>query len=222
MAGSEAVLGIRDALHLADWRRQVAEVYAQVRSAPTPADGWEHWRRERDRLFLQHEQSPLPAHMRTADRLPRYFPYDSSRRVLAVVEECQPEPVQLPPSSGEPVPAHRVGTARFDIGGQACSLALYWLDEYSGGLFVSFRDATSGVETYGSGRYIIDSAKGADLGTDGDRLVLDFNFSYQPSCSYADSWSCPLPPRDNWLSVAVRAGERLVEVAAFRDISPAA
>jgi uncharacterized protein (DUF1684 family) len=87
---------------------------------------------------------------------------------------------------------------------------MFWLLDYSGGFFLSFRDATCGDETYGAGRYLLDTAKGADLGTDENgRVVLDFNFAYQPSCSYDPRWSCPLPPRENWLTMPIRAGERL-------------
>ena len=90
-------------------------------------------------------------------------------------------------------------------------LALYWMEGYAGGLFVPFRDATNGTETYGAGRYLLDAAKSADLG--GDRLrrtlVCDFNFSYQPSCAFDPQWACPLAPPENRLDLAVRAGERI-------------
>lgn len=93
---------------------------------------------------------------------------------------------------------------------EAITLDLYWLDAYGGGLFVPFADATSGNESYGAGRYVLDTIKGADLGTTTDgRLVLDLNFAYQPSCSYDARWTCPLAPPANRLGVAVRAGERL-------------
>ena len=92
---------------------------------------------------------------------------------------------------------------------RAPRLALHWLEGYGGGLFLSFRDATSGRETYGACRYLLDTVKGADLGIDGERLVLDFNFAYQPSCSYDPAWACPLAPPDNRLAVPVLAGERL-------------
>jgi uncharacterized protein (DUF1684 family) len=85
---------------------------------------------------------------------------------------------------------------------------MFWLLDYAGGFFLSFRDATCGTETYGAGRYVLDTAKGADLGTDGGRVILDFNFAYQPSCSYDPQWSCPLPPRENWLTIPIRGGER--------------
>jgi uncharacterized protein (DUF1684 family) len=103
----------------------------------------------------------------------------------------------------------RFGQARFELAGAACSLDLYWLEAYGGGLFLPFADATSGGETYGAGRYLLDTVKGADLGMDGAQLVLDFNFAYNPSCAYDPRWVCPLTPPENRLAVPVRAGERL-------------
>ena len=86
----------------------------------------------------------------------------------------------------------------------------FWLDAYGGGLFVPFRDATCGAETYGGGRYLLDTAKAADLGADGaGNLILDFNFAYDPACAWDAAWACPLAPPGNRLEVAVRAGERL-------------
>lgn len=201
-------LELRQALEVADWRRRVAELYAAARSAADPATGWLRWRAGREALFAAHPQSPLPGNRRTAAHLPQYFPYDPALRVLATVEPMRAEPITLPSSSETALDAARVGWADFALGEHGHRLTLYWLNDYAGGLFVSFRDTTSGVETYGGGRYVLDTAKGADLGMDGDRLVLDFNFAYPPSCSYDERWSCPLPPRENWLTVAVRAGER--------------
>ena len=72
-----------------------------------------------------------------------------------------------------------------------------------------FRDATAGTSSYGAGRYLLDTAKGADLGVDGNRLVLDFNFAYHPSCRYDARWQCPLAPPENIVSAAIEAGEKL-------------
>ena len=94
------------------------------------------------------------------------------------------------------------------MGGEPQALELYWLEGYGGGLYLPFADATSGDETYGAGRYLLDTIKGADLGLEHDRLVLDFNFAYNPSCAYDPRWVCPLAPPANRLAVAVRAGER--------------
>ena len=196
------------ALELADWRRQVATMYADVRAARTPEAGWHLWRERRERLFLEHPQSPLPPADRSPAHAPQYFDYDPALRVLAAVEPMQAEDVVLPASQPEDFRATKIGSARFQLHDAECALGVYWLVGYSRGIFVSFRDATSGAETYGAGRYLLDTAKSADLGTDGGRLVLNFNFAYQPSCSYDPMWSCPLAPRENWLIAEVRAGER--------------
>ena len=101
------------------------------------------------------------------------------------------------------IPFVRFGRVDLPIG----TLEVLWLEEYSGGVFLPFRDATSGQTTYGGGRYLLDTAKGADLGSRGDELVLDFNFAYHPSCKYDPQWVCPLAPLGNRLQVAVDAGE---------------
>ena len=103
----------------------------------------------------------------------------------------------------------RFGYARFSLKARKLSLELYWIQGYGGGIFLPFRDATSAVSTYGAGRYLIDTVKGADLGGQGDRLLLDFNFAYNPSCAYDPRWVCPLAPPANRLDVAVAAGERI-------------
>ena len=86
---------------------------------------------------------------------------------------------------------------------------MWWLDQYGGGLFLPLRDATAGDASYGGGRYLLDTAKGADLGADGEGLVIDLNFLYHPSCRYDVRWVCPLAPPGNTIDVPVRAGERL-------------
>lgn len=95
-------------------------------------------------------------------------------------------------------------------------LAVYWIDAYGGGLFLPFRDATAGRESYGAGRYLLDTIKGSDLGGDAERgmLLLDFNMAYPPSCAYDPRWACPLAPPDTFLSLPVPAGERLYKPAA--------
>ncbi|MDA0256988.1 MAG: DUF1684 domain-containing protein, partial [Chloroflexi bacterium] len=97
--------------------------------------------------------------------------------------------------------------ARFEAAGVSCALTLYWLDGYAGGVFLAFRDATNGVESYGGGRYLLDSAKSADLGAVEGRTVLDFNYAYHPSCVHDARWSCPLAPPENRLPLPIPAGE---------------
>jgi len=208
-----ATIDVATALEVADWRRQTAEIYARTRETDDPLDAWHRWQDDRRRMFTTHPQSPIPAGERDSAHAPAYFPYDPSRRVLATVVPHDVESFALPGSTDEQLTALRFGTALFELDGAPCSLAMFWLRDYAGGIFVSFRDATSGSETYGAGRYLLDTAKGADLGMEDGRLVLDSNFAYQPSCSYDPRWSCPLPPRENWLPIPIAAGERLSEAA---------
>ena len=123
--------------------------------------------------------------------------------------EERPGAEDLPASGGLGMPLTRIGRVSFSIGQTAVTLGVYWFEDYAGGIFIPFRDATSGQETYGAGRYLWDSAKGADLGVAGNRLVLDFNYAYHPSCVYDRRWNCPLAPAENRLPIAIRAGERL-------------
>lgn len=119
--------------------------------------------------------------------------------------------LKLPISTGQPLGFERVGRLEVPFEGRPRRLTLFWLPEYSGGFFLPFRDGTNGHETYGGGRYLLDTAKGADLGGDPSRstIVVDFNFAYQPSCAFDPRWSCPLAPPENRLDIEVRAGERI-------------
>lgn len=86
---------------------------------------------------------------------------------------------------------------------------VWWMQQYAGGVFVPLRDATSGDTSYGGGRYLLDTAKGADLGTHAGRLIVDLNFLYHPSCRYNADWQCPLAPAGNTIGHPVAGGERL-------------
>ena len=199
---------MHERLALADWRRRVAELYEEVRETPDPARAWERWRAVRNDLFRGHPQSPLPEAEREAFPGLPFFDYDPALRVLAKVVEKESEHYEIETSGDGTYGFSRFAEARFEIGGVPAALELYWLDGYVGGVFVPFRDATGGKETYGAGRYLLDTGKGADLGMQGERLVLDFNFAYNPSCAYDPQWVCPLAPPRNRLDVAIRAGER--------------
>jgi uncharacterized protein (DUF1684 family) len=195
-----------DELDLLDWKRRVFALYAAVRAEPDAARATAGWRAGRDELFASHPQSPLPDRAGFSG-LP-YFPFDPAARVTADVGPAERRRFEVEASAGEPMAFVRFAVARFTLGGTDCELELYWLDAYGGGVFVPFADATSGAETYGAGRYLLDTVKGADLGTEDGRLVLDFNLAYNPSCSYDPRWACPLPPPANRLPLPVRAGER--------------
>jgi uncharacterized protein (DUF1684 family) len=225
-----------DRLQLADWRRRVSDLYASVRAEAEddPEAAWEVWREEREQLFRKHSQSPVPAADRRAFRA-HHWPYDDRLRFEVVLEPgaapapIEPAPVAgttagfggfagfggltlaLPISTGGEESFTRIGRLSIPFRGGTRTLGAYWMAGYAGGLFVPFRDATNGTETYGAGRYLLDTAKSADLGagTAPDSLILDFNFAFHPSCAFDPKWSCPLAPPENRLDIRIEAGERL-------------
>lgn len=195
-------------ISLVDWRRRVFDLYRQVRDTDAPRSAWERWRRERDELFRIHEQSPLPAANRASFDGVGYFDYDPSYRVVGSVTDLPTKRYNIQTSGEGTFSFTRFGGVAFTLGGAECRLELYWLEGYGGGIFLPFKDSTSGHDTYGGGRYLLDTVKGADLGTEGADLVLDFNFAYNPSCSYDPQWLCPLSPPENRLEIAIESGER--------------
>ena len=183
-------------------------LYAEVRESADPETAWALWRSVRDELFASHPQSPIPAEHRDGfDGLP-YFDYDPAARILAQVSPAENRRYEIGTSGDGAYAFTRFGTAAFELGGEQQALELYWLEGYGGGVFLPVADATSGSATYGAGRYVLDTVKGADLGSIDGRLVVDFNFAYNPSCSYDPAWVCPLATPANRLAVAIEAGER--------------
>src|SRR6476646_10363335 len=179
---------VADTLAMLDWKRRVFSLYAAVR-ALEPAAGWALWRETRDELFRSHPQSPLPADRRAAFDGLEYWPYDPQARVLADLEDVDAAPAPIETSGPEPMLFQPFARASFELRGERLSLEVSWLAAYGGGAF------------------LLDTVKVADLGEDGGRLVLDFNFAYNPSCAYDPGWVCPLAPPANRLAVAVEAGE---------------
>jgi uncharacterized protein (DUF1684 family) len=198
-----------DELDLLDWKRRVFSLYADVRAAAEPDQAWRRWRAARDELFEAHPQSPLPAARREAFGGLPYFDYDPALRALADLSPASGDRLAIGSSGDEAILFRHFATARFELGGETLELGVYWLEAYGGGVFLPFADSTRGWETYGGGRYLLDTVKGADLGLQDGRLVLDFNFAYNPSCAYDPRWVCPLTPPQNRLEVPVRGGERI-------------
>jgi uncharacterized protein len=213
-------------LDLADWRRAVAALYTDVRrlAASDPAAALVHWREARETLYREHPQSPVLAGERATFQA-RHFEHDPALRFEVRVDEpagAGPTAppglgalggmsIELPVSVGGAMSFRRIGTVEVPFAEGARRLDLYWMAGYAGGLFLPFRDATNGTETYGAGRYLLDSAKSADLGPGRapGTLVLDFNFAYQPSCAFDPKYACPLAPPANRLDLPIRAGERI-------------
>ena len=194
---------VQETFELLDWKRRVFALYAEIRASSDPEAAWNLWRSTRDELFRTHPQSPQPGYSGL-----EYYDYDPAARVFAELEDVDAAPTAIETSGPEPMLFTPFARAHFELHGERLTLEVDWLATYGGGVFLSFRDATSGRETYGGGRYLLDTVKGADLGEDDGRLVLDFNFAYNPSCAYDPSWVCPLAPPANRLAIAVEAGER--------------
>lgn len=202
--------GADEVVALADWRRRVAELYATVRHVRVddPREAHERWRRGRDHLFATHPQSPLTGDGRRRFAGLPIAPYDEAFAVAAPLRgDVAHERFPVGTSGGGTIDFVRVGRVDLPWG----RLDVYWLDGYGGGLFLPFRDATAGAGTYGGGRYLLDTVKGADLGTRDGALILDFNFAYHPSCAYNAAWSCPLAPPGNRLAAALPVGEQLLD-----------
>ena len=194
-------------LDLLDWRRRVADLYAQVRAvaASDPPGALARFREGRDELFGSHPESPIPEADRVGFAGLPWWPYDPAWRFEASVQPRPAERLTVHSGTGEAFTLVRLGAVETPVG----PLDVHWIDVYGGGLFLPFADATNGRDTYGGGRYLLDTVKGADLGGTRTTLVLDFNFAYHPSCAYDPRWSCPLAPPGNRLGGPVEAGERL-------------
>lgn len=206
-------------LDLYDFRQRVAELYrarnVALREGASPARVWDEFRRGRDDLFAQHPQSALDEEQREGFQGLDYFPYNHDARVHGIITpEIEPEHSSIGTSGEEAMPMVRVGRVRFELGGEAYVLSMYWIDVYGGGLFLPFRDRTAPHQTYGGGRYLVDTVKGSDFPQfwregDNARVTLDFNYAYNPSCAYHYRWACPLAPPENHLQGDVLAGERV-------------
>jgi uncharacterized protein (DUF1684 family) len=171
------------------------------------AAGIEAFRAEKDLMFREAQDSPVPK--AELDRFVplAYYPIDETYRVpaaLAPLSDAESPAFEMPTSTGQRRQMRRAGKLRFTLDGQAYTLTAFVSaeDRARQRLFVPFRDLTAGIETYASGRYL-------DLDRTPTGLYdLDFNRAYQPYCYYDVKYDCPIPPPENRLSIPIRAGER--------------
>lgn len=170
---------------------------------PSPSfyiDTLEFSRAEKDRFFRSSPYSPIEDRINFAGL--NYYPPDPAFRFTLPLQPAgQPEPLTFQTSTGDEQTYYRLGTVEFEVDGQPAKLAIYQSPHHDE-LFLPFRDATSGSETYGAGRYLEPQLVG------GGKILVDFNQAYNPYCAYSESYSCPLPPVENWLKVPIRAGEK--------------
>jgi len=175
---------------------------------PEEQDTWKRglrrFREEKDRLFRNGRDSPLPFGDRANFAGLKYFDPDPSYRFEANLQRySNPDAVMMATSKGTRQLFNRMGYFDLQILGKTVHVHAYQSAERTDpNLFIPFRDLTSGKETYGSARYL-------DLEVEhDDEYVIDFNHAYNPYCAYSEAFICPLPPTENWLNVPVRAGEK--------------
>ena len=203
-----------EALQVLDWRRRVTALYADVRNRSETAPRAAHalWRSGRDRLFAEHPASPLPPQDRSGFTGLPVAPYDPDLRLVA---EARPVDAAVPEEDREySYPTGTDGVVAFTRAGTVDltgvgEVGVWWHAGYGGGIFLPLRDGLAGERTFGGGRYVLDTVKGADLGGTDGSLVVDLNFAYNPSCAYDPEWACPLAPPANQVPADVLAGELL-------------
>jgi hypothetical protein len=161
----------------------------------------EEFRREKDRFFKTHPQSPLELEQKRRFTGLSYFPENPALRLEVSVEEFPAKDVVvMQTSTGDAQRYQKFGKFKFTVEGEAAELTLYAAPY--GGYFLPFVDSLAGMETYGAGRYLEPEPLG------GGKFSVDFNLAYNPYCAYNERWSCPIPPRENRLKVPIRAGEK--------------
>ncbi len=198
-------------LDLLDYRRRVHELYRDVRSGEGAAT-CTAFRTAKDELFRTHPQSALNNEQQSAFTGLRYYDYDPAYRVIAQIDtHVESETLTVELDDDGRFSYRRFGEVRFTLPTGSGRLSVFWINGYGGGVFIPFGDTTNRESTYGAGRYLYDTIKGADLGATFDSLVLDFNYAYNPSCAYNERWVCPLSPRENKLAFPIAAGEKVIQ-----------
>jgi len=162
------------------------------------------FRKAKDQYFGGDQNSPLTNAQRNRFRGLDYFEENAGLQFVLGVEEFPNDAkdlIQMATSTGDTVPHIRWGQLKFDVNGEPVALLVY-RSVGGDGYFLPFMDATTGEESYSDGRYL-------DLpSTDDGRLVVDFNYAYNPYCAYNPNWSCQIPPSENRLTVSITAGEK--------------
>ena len=201
-------------LSLINWRREIFSIYNEVRSEKDGIVAWKKWKDKREKLFKCHPESPTfnPNKQSSFNNVPVLHPYNKKFSLFSKFEVISnSEIIQLKTDENSITrlkPFIKTTNLKNHLG---IELTIFKIGGYGGGLFLPFTDSgcKSGGIHYEGGRYLIDTIKGADLGElKTDELRLDFNFSYNPSCSYNSKWTCPVINYYNSIPVFVDAGEK--------------
>lgn len=196
-------------LDLLDYRRRVHDLYRTLRAGGSDPDACAAFRHAKDDLFRTHPQSALDDTQKVTFTGLNYYPYDPAYRITVPINTAvEPHTITIELEGDGRFSYHRFAEVTFTLPTGIGRLSLFWINGYGGGVFVPFGDATNRHTTYGAGRYLYDTIKGADLGATLDHIVLDFNYAYNPSCAYNPRWVCPLAPPENRLTFPVPVGEK--------------
>ena len=200
-------------LDLLDYRRTVSELYAKVRQHGANSTIHPTWREERDTLFAQHPQSALDDEQKAQFTGLLYYDYDPAYDVVGDFNS-DVEPKEYHVDVGEDGEIHYkcIGQVTFTLPTGTGTLSVFWIMGYGGGIFIPFGDATNKITTYGAGRYLYDTIKGADLGMRDGLMVMNFNYAYNPSCSYNYRWVCPLAPPESKVDFEIPVGEKVLDI----------
>ena len=180
--------------------REQADCIAQRGATPTTSSGYVE---KGD--FVRFRE--LSATIRVPNRYLRAFRAEGANlslgaRNLKVWTDYRGQDPEANYSTGDVQTYIRYGKIKFEVEGETVELTVY-LAQAGGGFFLPFMDATNGTDSYDGGRYI-------DIEPmTGDKYLIDFNLAYNPYCAYNEYWSCPIPPKENRLSVRIEAGEML-------------
>ena len=201
-------------LSLINWRREIFSIYDEVRSEEDGIVAWNKWKDKRENLFKFHPESPTfdPKKQSGFNDVPVLYSYNQKFSLFSKFELISnSDIIQLNTDENSITrlkPFIKTTNLKDFLG---IELTIFKIEGYGGGLFLPFTDigCKSGGAHYEGGRYLIDTVKGADLGElKTDELRLDFNFSYNPSCSYNSKWTCPILKNFNRISILVDAGEK--------------
>lgn len=176
------------------------------------------YRHRRDHFFAGHAHSPLSALQRAGFAGLHYFPERADLALTLPLDESESdvgEAVELPTTDGKTKSFTRAGRIHFEVESVPVELTVL-RDTERGSLFIPFRDASAGSDTYEFGRYL--EPQGRPDGT----LEVDFNYAYNPFCAYGEGWSCPIPPEENRLTVTIAAGEKAFTDQRAEDVAGSA
>jgi hypothetical protein len=161
----------------------------------------EDFRKAKDEFFAHDPHSPLTVEQKRRFTGLEYFLENPELRLELEIDELpQKDVIEMQTSTGDVQKHTRFGKVRFTVDGEPVELTIY-ADPH--GFFLPFVDSLAGKETYGAGRYLEPQPIGKG------KMLVDFNYAYNPYCAYNDRYSCPLTPWENRLKVPIRAGEKL-------------